>query len=269
MIGPEWRGPGRPARWSRRGGPSRSPARRRGRRARRRGNTCRPRTRRSACRTGRAGSGSRRPYGRRALRGRSSERGRGRQAGGRRRSSPSANIRNCPRCFRTKTSSSPGPGVDRVGRVARPVQAVGRGGVAEELGGRTLVVVAGVPEVEHLAVAEDVPALPDLSVPGVAAGALKDRIGRGGRPGNESPGELVGPGPGRLRPPGRRGREGSGRRDGGKRLRRYPWGTSLVCARSGDESGYFIAGQVRRDNPSARIASNRRLDALRDPAPGR
>src|SRR5262249_44473382 len=117
----------------------------------------------------------------------------------------------------------PRPGEDRVGRVARPAQAVGRGGVAEELGRREVVVVAGVPQVVRPALAEDIAALADLAVPRAVAGPLEDRVAGQGRPCHEPPGEFVGAD---LRPwPDEGHREGDEREPTGRPLshRRRPF----------------------------------------------
>ncbi len=66
---------------------------------------------------------------------------------------------------------------DRVFRVAGPVNAVGRGGVSQRHRRRSVAGIAGVPEMKGSVVADqDVAALADLAVPGVAAGAGEDGL---------------------------------------------------------------------------------------------
>ena len=83
----------------------------------------------------------------------------------------------------------PRAGEDRVVGVAGPVDAVARGGMPERHGRRAVAGIAGVPEVIGSVVADqDVAALADLAVPGVAAGAGEDRVLRDRRPGDQWPG---------------------------------------------------------------------------------
>src|SRR5579863_3817149 len=80
----------------------------------------------------------------------------------------------------------PRAGEDWVGRVARPVDAVARCGVAERHRRRSVGGVAGVPEmVDRVISDQDVAAFADLAVPGVSPGTGEDRVARYRRPGDE------------------------------------------------------------------------------------
>ena len=88
-----------------------------------------------------------------------------------------------PSWWTTHTSSTHDPAEDRVVRVAGPVNAVARGGVSQRHGRRAVAGVAGVPEMIGSVVADqDVAALADLAVPGVAARCRR----RPGSPGSAS-----------------------------------------------------------------------------------
>ena len=80
---------------------------------------------------------------------------------------------------------------DGVGRVPRPVDAVGGGGVAEVLRRRAVVVVAGVPEAVRPVFDVDPTSLADLSIPGVAPRPPEYGVGRAGPPRHQIPRELV------------------------------------------------------------------------------
>ena len=83
----------------------------------------------------------------------------------------------------------PRSGEDGVFGVASPMNAVARGGQPQRHGRRAVDGIAGVPETIGSIVADqDVAALADLAVPGVAPGAGEDRVLRDRRPGGQWPG---------------------------------------------------------------------------------
>ena len=83
----------------------------------------------------------------------------------------------------------PGTGENRVSGVAGPVNAVARSGMAQRHGRRAVAGIAGVPEMISSIVADqDIAALADFAIPGVAAGAGEDRVFRDRGPGDQRPG---------------------------------------------------------------------------------
>ena len=104
---------------------------------------------------------------------------------------PSANMWYMPSRRRMLTSSTHDFVKMGFAGSPRPVDAVGGGGMAEVLGRRAVVVVAGVPEAVRPVLDVDPPSLADFPIPGVAPRPLEYGVGRAGPPRHQSPRKFV------------------------------------------------------------------------------